>query len=214
VKASFGKYVVSMGAGVAEQNNPALRAVTVATRTWSDANGNYVPDCDLTNFNANGECGAISNRLFGQTVPGTTFSNDTLQGWGARTYTWQTAVSLQQELRPGLSATVGYFRNSYGNIWVSRNTAITANDVTFFCVTAPTDPRLPGGGGNQVCGNYDVNPAKFGQVNTVIQRSSEIGADVTRVYNGLDAGLNGRFGRGGFVSGGVSIGRTVLMIAR
>jgi hypothetical protein len=210
IKASFGKYVVSMGAGVAEQNNPALRAVTVATRTWFDGNGNYVPDCDLTNFNPNGECGAISNRLFGQTAPGTTFSNDTLSGWGARTYTWQTAVSLQQELRPGISATVGYFHNAYGNIWVSQNTAISANDVTYFCVTAPTDPRLPGGGGNQVCGNYDVNPAKFGQVNTVIQRSSDLGANVTRVYNGVDAGVNGRFGHGGYVAGGVSIGRTVL----
>ena len=33
-----------------------------------------------------------------------------------------------------------------------------------YCVTAPVDSRLPGGGGNEICGLYDVRPDKFGQV--------------------------------------------------
>ena len=49
---------------------PVLQMVTNTTRNWNDANGNYVPDCDLVNQNANGECEAISNRNFGSTVPG------------------------------------------------------------------------------------------------------------------------------------------------
>ena len=34
--------------------------------------------------------------------------------------------------------------------------------------TAPVDARLPGGGGNQICGLYDVTPTLFGQVNNVV----------------------------------------------
>jgi hypothetical protein len=211
VKANVGRYVISMGVGVAEYNNPALTAVVATTRTWIDGNGNFVPDCNLTNLSANGECGAVSNRLFGQTVPGTTFADNMLHGFGNRTDMWQTSIGLQQELRPGLSANVLYSRNTYGNIWAQVNTAVSPSDFTQFCVTAPVDARLPGGGGNQICGNYDVNPAKFGLVSNVIEQASSLGAgDVTHVYNGVDVSLTGRFGKGAYVSGGVSIGRTTI----
>jgi hypothetical protein len=208
IKANVGRYVISMGAGLAEYNNPALLAVTNTTRTWNDANGNFVPDCNLASFGANGECGAVANNLFGQSVPGTTFSDNMLHGWGSRTNMWQTSISLQQELRPGLSANVMYSHNTYGNILVNVNQAVTPADFTSYCLTAPSDSRLPGGGGNQICGLYDVNPAKFGQVSTLIELASALGADVTHVYNGVDLSLTGRFGKGGVVSGGVSIGRT------
>jgi hypothetical protein len=54
--------------------------VTNTARNWNDANGNYVPDCDLTSLNANGECEAVANRNFGTTVPGTTYDHDVTHG--------------------------------------------------------------------------------------------------------------------------------------
>ena len=34
--------------------------------TWTDSNGNYVPDCNLLNSATNGECGAWDELSFGQ----------------------------------------------------------------------------------------------------------------------------------------------------
>jgi hypothetical protein len=210
IKASFGRYVSSLGSDLTEQNNPALTLVTTTSRTWSDANGNYIPDCDLTNPMANGECGAIQNSRFGTLVPGTTIASDVLRGWGKRWYTWQTTLGIQQELAPGFSATITYAHNSFGNILVQVNQAVSASDFTPYCVTAPVDARLLGGGGNQICGLYDVNPNKFGQVSNLVEPASDLGVgNVTRSYNGVDVTMNGRFGKGGILSGGVNLGRTV-----
>jgi hypothetical protein len=59
VKWNMGKYLAGAGInGIYADANPASRAVNDLTRTWSDTNGDRRVDCDLLNFNANGECGA------------------------------------------------------------------------------------------------------------------------------------------------------------
>ena len=47
VKVSIGRYVAKTGTAVAAANNPVTTSVNSITRTWNDANGDYVPDCDL-----------------------------------------------------------------------------------------------------------------------------------------------------------------------
>jgi hypothetical protein len=97
-----------------------------------------------------------------------------------------------------------------------------------FCITAPTDPRLPHGGGYPVCGMYDVVPAKFGQVSNFVTNASPYfreGAEVTcdsvtgiAGRNGAACGrsdflgvsVNARLNSGFQLGGGVDTGRTLI----
>jgi hypothetical protein len=193
---------------IAAVDIPANNQAASTTRTWSDVNGNYVPDCDLLNSGANGECGGWSDLSFGQFRAGSTRrAQDALSGFNKQDYNWQGSVSLQQELRPNLALNVGYFRTWYGNFLVTDNQATTAADYDPFCITVPTDSRLPGGGGQQICGLYDIKPAAFGRVSNVVTQASQYGK-LTEVYNGVDLTLNARFASGAQLSGGMSVGRT------
>ncbi len=50
------------------------------------------------------------------------------------------------------------------------------SDFTKFSITAPQDPRLPGGGGYQVNDLYDLNnPALFGVTNNYITYADNYG---------------------------------------
>ena len=64
--------------------------------------------------------------------------------WGARDYNWQTGVSLQQELVPGVAATLSYFHTTWNNFRVTDNLLVTPTDYDPYCVTLPADCRLPG----------------------------------------------------------------------
>ena len=206
VKASIGKYLSPVGPGTAFAVNPANAMVTNATRTWADANGNYVPDCDLKTFTANGECGALNNSRFGTLNVVTTYADDVLTGFGNRGFNWHTTASIQQEIKPGLAFEVAYYRRTFGNFTVTQNTAVAASDFTSFCVTAPTNADLPTSG-KQVCGNYDVNLNRFGQVSNVVTQASNFG-DQTEVFTGVDFTMNAKFGKGGIFQGGMATGRT------
>jgi hypothetical protein len=71
------------------------------------------------------------------------------------------------------------------------------------------DSHLPNGGGYPVCGLYDIVPTKFGQFNNLVTQASTFGQQ-SQIYNGVDAGVNARFGHGGVLSGGVSVGHTAF----
>ena len=208
LKAFIGRFVQTEATGVAAANGPFTSTVLSAARTWADANGNYVPDCDLTVSTVNGECGALNNSNFGKTIVTTTWDPSLLSGWGKRPFSYQASLALQRELRPGMGLVVGYYRRWFGNFTTTDNLAVTPGDFTQYCVTAPVDSRLPGGGGNQLCGLADVNPSKFGQVQNLVTLASNFGKQIEH-YNGFDVGVNMRFGRGGLISGGVNTAKTI-----
>jgi hypothetical protein len=207
VKGSLGRFVPYT---VASSNNPASNQATNATRTWTDTNGNYIPDCVLgpSMPGANGECGALSDTTFGQVRAGnTTVADDAVKGFNKQFANWQAAVSMQHELRPGMALNVGYFRTWYQNFLVTDNLATTAADYDPFCIATPTDGRLPGSG-QQLCGFYDVRPALFGVTQLLRTQASNYGKR-SEVFNGIDVTLNSRFAQRGQFSGGLSVGRTV-----
>jgi hypothetical protein len=128
-------------------------------------------------------------------------------GWGTRPDVWSTGVSLQQELTTGVALTVGFFRNWWGNLSIVDNTLTSASDYTSYGIAAPSDPRLPGGGGYTVSGLYDLNPNKVGQVSNLHELASVTGQDMSNNWQGVDVTVNARLGFGLTVQGGTSTGR-------
>ena len=51
------------------------------------------------------------------------------------------------------------------------NLNVASTDYSPYCLTLPADTRLPGGGGNQVCGLYNINPNKFGDTSNILVSS-------------------------------------------
>ena len=204
-------------------NNPINTSILFANRSWNDANGDYVPDCDLGNFAGNGECGPIDNSNFGQQNPNAVrWDPDVLSGWGRRDYNWDMSAEVQQELREGLSMSVGYYYNTggyfssgsgYGTLGASKvrltdNVLVTPDDYDPYCITAPMDPRLPGGGGHEICGLYDIKPDRFGQVENLITAVDHFG-QFGLSHHFVQVSFDGRFANGIQIGGGVDTGRSV-----
>jgi hypothetical protein len=234
LKLNVGKYL--QGASVsnlAYSANPALRIVgggggifpPSINRTWTDADRDFIPDCNLnilTAQNAAGtpgfdptldSCGGADVRFGSTQLIGSVFDEDLFSGWGVRPSDWSYGVSIQQELFPRASVEIGYHRRTFtmftangGNGTVNDNMAIGPNDVAAFTLTVPSDPRLPGGGGYTVGPLYNVNPNVFNTGTVLVRPSKEVGDD-TRVFNGVDVTFSLRNTHGITFSGGTSTGK-------
>jgi hypothetical protein len=204
-KFTIGRYI--SGGSLATNVNPVNASVNNATRTWTDSNSNYAPDCDFTNPATNGECGPLSNLNFGKANPNATqFDKEVLEGWGVRPYNWSLGAGVQRQIGTGTSVDVSYYRRWYGNFTVVDNQLVTPQDFDPFCITAPTnDPRLPVAG-QQLCGFYDVKPAKNGLSQNLVRLAKHYG-NQTEVYNGVDYSVNWRH-KGLTLFAGATTGRT------
>jgi hypothetical protein len=220
-KVTMGRYTAKLGTEIAESANPINTSVTFATRGWIDANKNFVPDCDLGNFDQNGECGPINNRNFGKNNPlATRYDPAVLNGYGKRDYNWDFTTEIQHEIINGFAITGGYYRNtggyfrySFGSPFSSKkrvtdNLSVTPTDFDTFCVTAPSNPSLPGGGGYPVCGLANVRQEKFGQVNNLVAPAETYGQFVS-TNDFLNVTLDARLPRRIRLGGGFDTGRSV-----
>ncbi|MGE3176764.1 MAG: carboxypeptidase regulatory-like domain-containing protein [Vicinamibacterales bacterium] len=211
LKFALGRYVAKTNVDVAVLLNPITTGVNAASRAWSDANANYYPDCDLGNFTANGECGAISDQNFGRQNPRALQWADEVRT-DNRDFNWDMNAELQHELTRGLSINGGYYFNNggyYRNVdsmqRVTDNELVGPNDFDEFCVTAPVDTRLPNGGGYEICGLSAIKPSAFGLSRPVVKATSNFGQDVRRNHF-FGFGVNARLPRGIRLGGGFDAG--------
>ena len=209
IKASLSKYVeqLTYTGTYGDSANPAQRTVQSVTRQWNDTDLDFIPDCNLVNPLQNDECLQINNLAFGNPVPSTTYDSDILSGWGKRGYNWETSVNVQHEVVNNVSVDVGYFRRWYGNFLATDNRALAPADFTGFSVVAPSDGRLPGGGGQTVAGLFNVTQAGFTRPpDNLLTFADNYGTQIEN-WHGVDASVNARL-RGGLVTqGGISTGR-------
>jgi hypothetical protein len=136
-------------------NNPAVarNGFRQQQRTWTDSDGDFVVDCDLspTAIAAQAgidQCGPVTGAglSFGSNTSTRTVNPDILSGWGKRPYDWVFGASVQQEIIPRLSVELGYNRRWWGNFFVDDNLAYSPSDFATGTFTAPAHSLLPGGG--------------------------------------------------------------------
>jgi hypothetical protein len=206
LKATLSRYVQTSTVGFARLLNPLNTSVNSATRAWNDAvalggNGDGIPQLS--------ELGPLSNTSFGQVSIATRYDPETIHGFDNRRNNWEVSTTISHELMPRVSTELSYFRRAQGHFTTTDNLDVAPSDFNSYCVTAPTDSRLPNGGGYQICGLYDIVPTKFGLAsNNLVTFVDNYGGKQTEVFNGIDFAMNARVRSDLFVTGGFATGNT------
>jgi hypothetical protein len=205
LKATLSRYVQTSTVGFARLLNPLNTSVNSATRTWNDAialggNGDGIPQVS--------ELGPLSNTSFGQVSIATRYDPETIHGFDNRRNNWEVSTTISHELMPRVSTELSYFRRAQGHFTTTDNLDVAPSDFNSYCVTAPTDSRLPNGGGYQICGLYDIVPAKFGLASNNLVTFVDNFGKQTEVFNGIDFAMNARLRSDLFLTGGFATGNT------
>jgi len=214
LKVSVGRYTTEEMLNTAHNNNPLLLANSSTTRSWDDLTypvgdprrANFVPDCDLKDPTKQGECGPYANPNFGKTIVTNHYDPDILNGF--RPYNWATSAVVQHELTHGMAVNVGYFRTSWHNQTATDALGVTPADFDPYCLTLPVDSRFPTGGGEKICGLYNVKTDKFSSLsgNNFITKGTAFG-EQTDIYTGMDLTVAARMRNGTQLQGGMNTGK-------
>jgi hypothetical protein len=162
------------------------------------------------------------------------YGDSLINGWGKRRYEWQLGIGIQHEILPRLSGEITYNRRLYRNLTSQDQLglgcdrfggavpqqqcqdamlAYSSPTYDFYTVKAPTDPRLPNGGGYTVTGLSDqrVNipgACLSGNVPVVCQAVT-INPNLNYYWHGVDTNFVWRGPRGLRLNGGTNTGRTM-----
>jgi len=221
IKFNFGRYLgPATNDTIYTQSNPANGIVgynlTAINRGWTDVNGNYKVDCDILNPNAQtvpgGDiCGALTgNSLnFGKTGTSTRVNPALLHGWNIRPSDSQWGINLQQELAPRVSLDLGYNRRSWNHFTVTDNTAVGPSDYQPWTITAPKDPRLPGGGGYPITMYTLTAAAAARPADNYVTFETDYGPARINYWHGVDVTVTARLQRGTTLQIGTTTGRAI-----
>jgi len=217
VKANLGRYLhPASNDGRYVFANPAQNIVTLAARPWTDSNGNWVVDCDLLNAAiqdnraTGGDLCGQGDANYGKNRAATVMDPSILGGWKARPYDWQFGVSVQQQIMPRVSAEIGYYRRwwpIYDGVDVTDNLAVAPSEYGQFSVVAPSDPRLPNGGGYTINGLYNITPAAAARAANNLRTGAKDYGNYDRHWDGFDMTFQARLAAGLNIQGGTSTGR-------
>ena len=229
LKVNVGKYMLGQAlvvGGLASQ--PGYNVQLTSSRSWTDNNRNFIPDCDLTRNTNQGPTqtgddfqvdtclaatGLNANFYRNELFPNLAVQDDARYGWGKRPYSWEFSTSAQHEITRGISVNGGVFWRWFGNFLVTDNTSAKASDFTEFSVSQSVIPAAPAFSGGQSLPS-DTNTTKFYNINPGVAVNPLQGLSKTmfpdsNVYDhwfGFDVGLNARLPQGIIFQGGLSTG--------
>jgi hypothetical protein len=229
LKLGASKYLNAETVSTASSVNPINTLTGNISLTWTDNNGDHtifnpdgtVQDKDMKNGNpTQDELAPIpASSTFGKLVPSTTITDPRVRdGFGVRGYSWEFSGGIQHELLPRVSVNFNYYyRPTAGNQVITDNVNVgPSNYIGPYCLTVPTDPRLPQGGGWQLCDIYQLAPAAFSIPTQNVQTFTEThlenaGSSLKPiVYNhGYDLTVSARTGRGTTIQGGINADQSI-----
>ncbi len=229
LKVGASKYLNAETVSTASSINPINTLTGTINLTWTDINGDHtifnpdgtVQDKDLRNGNpTQDELAPIPpSSTFGQLVPSTTITDPKVRnGFGSRGYSWEFSGGVQHELLPRLSVSFNYYHRPTNLNDVSTDNINVGPEhyIGPYCALVPTDPRLPQGGGWQLCDIWQLAPAAFNIPTQNVQTFTNThlenaNSDLKRItYNhGYDLTVNARTPFGTLFQGGINADRSV-----
>jgi len=153
------------------------------------------------------------------------YGESIVDGWGRRRDEWQVGLGIQHEILPRLSGEFTWNHRNYYNLTATDQLNIgcdrfngtqdlatcqadlmkyRSTTYDFYTVVAPTDPRLPNGGGYTILGLNDLSfTAPANQPTAQTYNNAD-----NYQWNGYDTQFSWRAPRGVRVQGGTSTNRT------
>ena len=152
----------------------------------------------------------LSNTDFGSLRPGSTCDPEILSGWGKRMSAGSSPRACSRRSSIACRSRSATSRRVYGNFNVVDDRARSASDFDVFSITAPSDSRLPDGGGCAIGGLYNIKPPLFSTpADNYITFAKDYGKRIEH-WDGFDLILTARPQGGVTLQGGLSSGRTTI----
>ena len=197
LKASAGRYVANEALGVIGPYSPLGRQIDV--RPWTDLNGDgNVINGDLTP--QYDEIGPSDNPNFGRPTIARQWDPTTERGKN-----WEYSAGVERQLGDGWSISGMWHKRRYYNFRWTDNQLVSASDYVPIPFTAPLDPRLPNGGGEQIT-IYGLAPGfRFSSGDLLDTQAAEN----WRTWNGFELIVDGQLPHGGFMTASWTAGKAV-----
>jgi Carboxypeptidase regulatory-like domain len=185
IKASFGRYVQPETTGFISTYNPMFQ--TSERRTWKDTNADDIAQDSEIGPSPNASFGTLAGRR-----PDPNYQ---------REFNYQYSVGIQRELAQNISLTAAWYRRTAGNIPYADNQAYSLSDWTPVQVISPLN--------GEVITAYNLNKAKFGLPQDIVDFNSKDSNTRRNVYTGFEVSTSARLPRRANVFAGWSADRTI-----